>query len=79
MRYIIRIFLRGDIYYADLERGVDSEQEGYLPVVIIQNNVGNEHSPTVIVAAITSQKSGKEKTADPLLCWNRLRHGTGLE
>lgn len=61
MRYIIRIFLRGDIYYADLERSVDSEQEVYLPVVIIQNNVGNKHSPTVIVAAITSQKSGKEK------------------
>lgn len=61
MRYIIRVFLRGDIYYADLERGVDSEQEGYLPVVIIQNNVGNKHSPTVIVATITSQKSGKER------------------
>lgn len=56
-----RTYLRGDIYYADLEQGVGSEQEGYRPVVIIQNDVGNRHSPTVIVAAITSRKEGKEK------------------
>lgn len=56
-----RTYLRGDIYYADLEQGVGSEQEGYRPVVIIQNNVGNKHSPTVIVAAITSRKKGREK------------------
>lgn len=56
-----RTYLRGDIYYADLEQGVGSEQEGFRPVVIIQNDVGNRHSPTVIVAAITSRKEGKEK------------------
>ena len=42
-------YLRGDMYYADLGRGIGSEQEGYRPVVIIQNNVGNKHSPTVII------------------------------
>ena len=48
-------YLRGDMYYADLGWGIGSEQEGYRPVVIIQNNVGNKHSPTVICAAITSK------------------------
>ena len=48
-------YLRGDMYYADLGCGIGSEQEGYRPVVIIQNNVGNKHSPTVICAAITSK------------------------
>ena len=46
---------RGDIYYADLRPVVGSEQGGIRPVVILQNNVGNRHSPTVIVAAITSK------------------------
>ncbi len=46
---------RGDIYYADLRPVVGSEQGGVRPVLIIQNNVGNRHSPTVICAAITSQ------------------------
>ncbi len=46
---------RGDIYYADLSPVVGSEQGGIRPVVIIQNDVGNKYSPTVIVAAITSQ------------------------
>lgn len=54
-------YLRGDIYYADLGKGVGSEQEGYRPVVIIQNDVGNKHSPTVIVASITSKKDAKPK------------------
>lgn len=48
-------YLRGDMYYADLGRGIGSEQEGYRPVVIVQNNVGNKHSPTVIIASITSK------------------------
>lgn len=56
-----RTYLRGDIYYADLGRGVGSEQEGYRPVVIIQNNKGNRHSPTVIVAAISSKVGVKPK------------------
>ena len=47
---------RGDIYYADLSPVVGSEQGGVRPVLIIQNDVGNRFSPTVIAAAITSQK-----------------------
>ena len=46
---------RGDIYYADLSPVVGSEQGGIRPVLVIQNNVGNRHSPTVICAAITSR------------------------
>ena len=46
---------RGDIYYADLSPVVGSEQGGMRPVLIVQNDVGNKHSPTVIAAAITSQ------------------------
>ena len=46
---------RGDIYYADLSPVVGSEQGGMRPVVIVQNDVGNKYSPTVIAAAITSQ------------------------
>ena len=48
---------RGEIYYADLSPVVGSEQGGIRPVLIIQNDVGNKYSPTVIVAAITSQLS----------------------
>ena len=54
-------YLRGDMYYADLGKGIGSEQEGYRPVVIIQNNVGNKHSPTVIIASITSKRDAKAK------------------
>lgn len=46
---------RGDIYYADLSPVVGSEQGGIRPVLIIQNDVGNRYSPTVIAAAVTSQ------------------------
>lgn len=46
---------RGDIYYADLSPVVGSEQGGIRPVLIVQNDVGNRHSPTVIAAAITSR------------------------
>lgn len=51
---------RGEIYYADLSPVVGSEQGGIRPVLIIQNDVGNKYSPTVIVSAITSQL-GKAK------------------
>ena len=51
---------RGDIYYADLSPVVGSEQGGLRPVLIIQNDIGNKYSPTVIAAAITS-KLGKSK------------------
>ena len=47
---------RGEIYYADLSPEVGSEQGGIRPVLIVQNDVGNKFSPTVIAAAITSQK-----------------------
>ena len=47
---------RGEIYYADLSPVVGSEQGGLRPVLIVQNDVGNRHSPTVIAAAITSQQ-----------------------
>ena len=56
-----KTYLRGEMYYADLGKGVGSEQEGYRPVVIIQNDVGNRHSPTVIVASISSRIFGKRK------------------
>ena len=49
------IVKRGDIYYADLSPVIGSEQGGIRPVLIVQNDIGNRYSPTVIVAAITSQ------------------------
>lgn len=55
-RSVSRVIVkRGDIYYADLSPVVGSEQGGIRPVLIVQNDVGNKYSPTVIVAAITSQ------------------------
>lgn len=54
-----KIYLRGDMYYANLGKGIGSEQKGYRPVLIIQNNTGNKNSNTVIVAAITSKISMK--------------------
>ena len=48
---------RGDIFYADLSPVVGSEQGGMRPVLIVQNDVGNRYSPTVIAAAITSQQN----------------------
>ncbi len=58
-KYIMTI-RRGDIFYADLSPVVGSEQGGVRPVLIVQNDVGNRYSPTVIAAAITS-KLGKAK------------------
>ena len=57
---------RGDVYYADLSPVVGSEQGGTRPVLILQNNIGNKYSPTVIVAAITS-KIGKSKVPTHVL------------
>lgn len=48
---------RGDLFYADLNPVVGSEQGGIRPVVVIQNDVGNKYSPTIIVAAITAQEN----------------------
>ncbi|MFQ6751938.1 MAG: type II toxin-antitoxin system PemK/MazF family toxin [Clostridia bacterium] len=47
--------VRGEIYYADLSPVVGSEQGGIRPVLVIQNDIGNKYSPTIIIAAITSQ------------------------
>lgn len=53
--------VRGDIFYANLNHGIGSEQSGYRPVLIIQNNMGNRFSPTVIVAAITGKTHYKAR------------------
>jgi len=55
-------FRRGDIYYADMEPHIGSEQGGARPVVVLQNDVGNRYAPTLIVATVTSRidkKSGQ--------------------
>lgn len=52
---------RGDIYYADLNPVVGLEQGGTRPVLVISNDIGNKHSPTVIIAAITSRVRKKEE------------------
>lgn len=64
---------KGDIFYADLTPVIGSEQGGIRPVLIIQNNVGNRFSPTVIAAAITSQK-GKHQLPTHIQLDDRL-HG----
>lgn len=51
-----KLISRGDLYYADLDPIIGSEQGGIRPVVVLQNNVGNKYSPTVIVTAITSRR-----------------------
>lgn len=61
-----QVMRRGEIYHADLNPVFGSEQGGYRPVLIIQNNRGNQHSPTVIVAAITSQPKTKLPTHVPI-------------
>lgn len=70
---------RGDIFYADLSPVVGSEQGGLRPVLIVQNDVGNRYSPTVIAAAITS-KTGKTKlpTHIDVLCANSSVGDLGL-
>ena len=54
-------FKRGDMFYADMPQGVGSEQSGYRPVIILQNDVGNKYSSTVIVAPLTSETHAKAK------------------
>ena len=56
-----RTIKRGDIYYAELNPVVGSEQGGIRPVLIISNDIGNSHSPTVIIAAITGRTQTKAK------------------
>ena len=67
-------YLRGELYFADLGTGIGSEQNGYRPVVIIQNDVGNRHSPTTIVAAISTQI----RTKANLPTHYHLKPGSGL-
>lgn len=66
MKQQVKSILRGDIYYADLSPVVGCEQGGVRPILIIQNNLGNRHSPTVIVAAITSQHKKELPTHVPI-------------
>jgi len=71
-----RTYKRGDIYFADLGEGIGSEQMGYRPVVIIQNDIGNKHSPTVVVAAITSKVDARAK--QPTHCFIGMDYGLEL-
>lgn len=64
---------RGDMFYADLTFGIGSEQSGYRPTIIIQNNTGNKHSQTVIVAVITSKTTHKPKM--PTHCYIKPQQG----
>lgn len=57
-----RTIQRGDIYIADLNPIEGSEQGGFRPVLVIQNNLGNQHSPTIIVATLTTRKNAKLPT-----------------
>ena len=70
-----RIIKRGDIYYAELNPVVGSEQGGTRPVLIISNNMGNRHSPTVIIAAIT----GKTQTKAKLPTHTEVKNFEGLD
>ena len=56
--------LRGEIYFADLDPVVGSEQAGRRPVLIVQNDIGNQHSPVTIVAAITSAQTKRARPTD---------------
>lgn len=69
-------YLRGDIYYADMEPHIGSEQGGTRPVVVLQNNTGNYYCPTLIVAPITS-KAGK-KPSQPTHYYAERIHGLEL-
>ena len=69
-------YKRGDVFFADLGQGIGSEQMGYRPVVIIQNDTGNKHSPTVVVAAVTSKVDAKAK--QPTHCFIGAEYGLEL-
>jgi len=67
MELIEREIKRSDMYYADLTDGIGSEQHGFRPVLIIQNDTGNQHSPTVIAAAITGRTKRKARLPTHIL------------
>lgn len=70
---------RGDIFYADLSPVVGSEQGGLRPVLIVQNDVGNRHSPTVIAAAITSRMTkSRLPTHIDVKCTSAIGADSGL-
>ena len=68
--------MRGDIFYASLNHGIGSEQRGYRPVLIIQNNIGNKFSPTVIVAVITGKVHYKARL--PTHCLLKFSHALSM-
>jgi mRNA interferase MazF len=68
-----RIIRRGDVFYADLSPVVGCEQSGIRPVLIIQNDIGNRYSPTVIVAAITSRPKKELPTHVEIGCMEPLQ------
>lgn len=68
-----RIIRRGDIFYADLSPVVGCEQGGIRPVLVIQNDIGNRYSPTVIVVAITSKSKKELPTHVDLGCMEALQ------
>lgn len=70
-----KTILRGHMYYTDLSPVIGSEQGGIRPVLCIQNDIGNRHSPTIIVAAITS----KANTKASLPTHHLLKNASGLE
>lgn len=72
---MLKKICRGEMYFADLNPVIGSEQGGYRPVLVIQNNIGNLHSPTVIVAAI----SGKTSTKADLPTHHKVRAYAGLK
>ena len=65
-------YLRGDIYYADMEPHIGSEQGGKRPVVVLQNNIGNRHSPTLIVATVTTRTEKKKNQPTHVLVDSNL-------
>ena len=68
-------YIRGDIYYANMEPHVGSEQGGERPVVVLQNDTGNKHSPTLIIATLTSRVDKKRHLPTHVL----LDHNPGLK
>ena len=68
-------YLRGDIYYADMEPHIGSEQGGIRPVVVLQNDVGNRYAPTLIVATVTSRTEKKKYQPTHVL----IAHDTAFE
>ena len=67
---------RGDVYYADLDPVIGSEQKGHRPIIVIQNDIGNLYSPTTIAAMVTS--SQKKKLPNISFAINTVYHLTVL-